>query len=157
MKAKLKFRDTKNTKSHCGKHSWIFSNFYGYQTQSKMKTTFSLFFTYSILYSLSMLILVPKGLIKMKTMMDYHAWFWVRVIFWCSGAFHKLHQILPKPPSKGSLLPSVGRVGENPGNEVDFATGSIWEFTTIKIKSLQEILCKNSVWIYNYWYNYVIK
>ena len=35
--------------------------------------------------------------------------------------------------------------------------GTIWEFTTIKIKSLQEILCKNSVYIYNYCYNYVRK
>ena len=39
----------------------------------------------------------------------------------------------------------------------NFATGTIWELTTIKIKSLQEILCKNSVYIYNYWYKYVIK
>ena len=54
------------------------------------QTTFSLFFTYfqnwEFAYSLSMLILVPKGLIKMKKkkkMIDYHAWFWIGVIFWC--------------------------------------------------------------------------
>ena len=46
-----------------------------------------------------MLILVPKGLIKMKKkkkMIDYHALFWIGVTFWCSGASHKLHQILPQ-------------------------------------------------------------
>ena len=115
----------------------VVSNFYGYQTQSKnyvFRRHFPYFFTYfqnwEFAYSLSMLIFVPKGLIKMKKMMDYHAWFWIGVIF----LLRRLPQIIS-----------------------NFATGTILEFTTIKIKSLQEILCKNSVYIYNYWYNYVIK
>ena len=68
---------------------------------------FPSFFTYfqnwEFAYSLSMLIFVPKGLIKMKKMMHYHAWFWIGVIFWCSGASHKLYQILPQGLLFGNL------------------------------------------------------
>ena len=78
----------------------VVSNFYGYQTQSKnyvFRRHFPSYFqNWEFAYSLSMLIFVPKGLIKMKKMMDYHAWFWIGVIFWCSGASHKLYQILPQ-------------------------------------------------------------
>ena len=49
-KAKIKIqRYIKEHKSHCGKHSWILSNFYGYQTQSKnyvFRRHFPYFFTY---------------------------------------------------------------------------------------------------------------
>ena len=116
------------------------SNFYGYQTQSKnyvFRRHFPYFFTYfqnwEFAYSLSMLILVPKGLIKMN---------------------NKKKDRLPRLILDWGNILVLRRLSQITSN---FATGTIWEFTTIKIKSLQEILCKNSVYIYNYWYNYVIK
>ena len=133
LKCKVKIKIQRYIKEH--QEPIVVSNFYGYQTQSKnyvFRRHFPYYFqNWEFAYSLSMLIFVPKGLIKMKKNDGLPR----LILDWCNIlVLRRLPQIIS-----------------------NFATGTIWEFTTIKIKSLQEILCKNSVYIYNYCYNYVRK